>query len=291
MAQTLSKGDIAYIEYDLWLSQPDGSWKLRETTSEELAKKEGVHEEKRVYTAIPVIVGADRLMKGFEEALHGTEVGSEKEVTMKADKGAGERDAKLVQLHSLREFLKNEIDPHVGMEVNLSGRRGYVTAVTAGRVRVDYNNPLAGRSLKYHYKVLRIASTPEERVKAILDLDYGLEESFGIALENEEADIRLPGVCKTDEKWFISKFRVVADLRQHAGIKKVRLVEEYEEKGLEAEKPGASATVETTSHVHGEKEAPAEKAETPAEAPAAPATEDVKPRRRKAKAEKAPEEL
>ena len=62
MGEKLVKGDIAYLDYEVWVSQPDGSFKIHDTTREEVAKKEGVHEEKRVYGPVPVIVGAERLM-------------------------------------------------------------------------------------------------------------------------------------------------------------------------------------------------------------------------------------
>jgi hypothetical protein len=135
------------------------------------------------------------------------------------------------------------------MEVTVENRRGTVVAVTAGRVRVDFNNPLAGRTLRYNVTVTKRAESAEEKVRSILDMDYGLAEQFKLFVKETEADVFVPDVCKTDERWFVAKFRVVADLREFAGIAKVRFVEEYEKKveekkaepAPEAAKEGAPA--------------------------------------------------
>ena len=300
MAEKLTKGDIAYVDYDIWVSQPDGSFRLHDTTRDEVAKKENVHDEKKVYGPVPVIIGSERLMKGFDDALIDAPIGEGREVLLTPDKAAGARDPKLVQIQPLREFQKKDIDPHPGMEVVVDRRRGTVTAVTAGRVRVDYNHPLAGRSLKYVYTVVKRAHTPEEKVRAVLDMDYGLPEQFQVEIEKDAVTIQVADLCKTDEKWFPAKFRVVADLRQAAGMKTVRFIERYEDRGLQAEKADATSTMEATMPAAESPAGPP--AESPTEAPQEPAPEPPhepseaekpksQPRRRPKKEEKAPEEL
>jgi len=286
MEAKLAAGDIAYIEYDVWIVGPGEQRTLHETTRADVAQAADKYDEKKAYVAIPVVLGKDRVPKGLDEALLGASVGEEKVVTIPPEKGAGERDPKLVRLIPIREFERKDIHPEQGKEVAIDGRRGTITLVTAGRVRVDFNNPLAGRTLQYKVSVVKRAESPEDRARAVLDMDYGLPDKFRIFVKNGgEADVFLPDVCKTDERWFVSKFRVVADLREFAGIAKVRFVEEYEKK--EEPKP---------------EEKPAEaKAEVPAEekpVEAKPAKREAPPkakgRRGKAppkKEERAEEEL
>lgn len=223
----IEKGDVVWIDYEGWILNPDGNRILFDTTREELAKKEDKHDEKKMYSEFPIIVGHGRVLPGLDEALLVAEIGKDLELTIPSEKGAGERDPKLVELHPMREFLRQEIDPHVGMEVTLTGRRGTITQVTGGRVRVDFNNPLAGRTLLYRYIVTKKAFGTEERLRAILEMDYGLPERFQITIDHGTADIVVPDVCKTDERWFVSKFRVVADFRDFLGLEKIRFVEEY----------------------------------------------------------------
>src|SRR6266511_2089392 len=120
----LSKGDIVWIDYEGWILNPNGTRTLFDTTREETAKKEGKFEEKKVYAEFPIIVGHGRILPGLDEALLSAEVGKETELKIPPDRGAGERDPKLVELRPLREFLKQEIHPEVGMEVTVSGRKG-----------------------------------------------------------------------------------------------------------------------------------------------------------------------
>ncbi len=282
----VEKGDIVWLEYDAYTVNPNGTQTLFDTTHEAVAKQENKFEEKKVYTEQPVIVGKGRLFLGLEDALLTSNVGDAKEVTIPAEKAAGARDARLVELKTEREFLKQEINPELGMEVSIGGRRGTITSVAAGRVRIDFNNPLAGKTVKYVFKVTKKAATPEDRIRAILDMDYGLADQFKIQLKDDVLELRLPDLCKTDEKWFVSKFRVVADLRELTDLHVMRFLEEYEKK-VEAPKEGAAA------------EAKPEEAKAEAKPKAAPkkARQPKKPAER-AKSEeelppeeKAPEEL
>lgn len=274
-SDSIEKGDIVWLEYDAWTMNPNGTQTLFDTTHDDVAKKEGKFDEKKVYIEVPVAVGRGRLFEGLEAALLESKLGEQKEALIPPEKGAGARDPRLVELRTEREFLRREINPEVGMEVSIGGKRGTVTAVSAGRVRVDFNNPLAGKTLKYVFKAARKAKTPEDRVRAVIDMDYGLGEQFKIQLKAGTAEIHLPDVCKTDEKWFVSKFRVVADLRELSDLKTIRFFEEYEKKESKPEaRPEAKA------------------AETPSEAKAPEATPVVegppaKKPRRKATATKA----
>ena len=246
VSDTIEKGDIVWIEYDAWTVNPNGASTLFDTTHDEVAKKEGKVDEKKVYIEVPVVIGRGRLFEGLEAALVGAKVGETIEVLIPPEKGAGVRDPRLVELRTEREFLRQEISPEVGMEVSISGKHGVVTAVSAGRVRVDFNNPLAGKTLKYVVQATRKAKTPDERVRAIIDMDYGLADQFKIDLKGGSAEIHLPDVCKTDEKWFVSKFRVVADLRELSDLKTIRFVEEYEKKEAKAEPKAEPTRTEAT---------------------------------------------
>ena len=291
-SDTIEKGDIVWLEYDGWTVNPKGTQTLFDTTHDEVAKKEGKLDEKKVYAEIPVIVGHGRLFPGLEDALLAAKVGEAKEVQIPPEKAAGARDPRLVELKTEREFLRQEINPELGLEVSIGGRRGVITSVAAGRVRVDFNNPLAGKTIKYEFKASKKASTPEERIRAVLEMDYGLAESFQVSLKDDAAEIRVPDVCKTDEKWFVSKFRVVADLRELTGLRFIRFLEEYERKEPEKKEAPIEAKPEEA------------KAEEAAAKPGAPKATKGKGRKAKAKAraperaeeelppeEKAPEEL
>lgn len=296
LSSDIEKGDVVWIDYTGWILHPDGRAVLFDTTNEELAKKEDKHEEKKVYAEVPVVVGHGRLLTGLEDAILSAKVGVQTEVEFPPEKGAGERDPKLVELHPIREFLRQDIHPEVGMEVAVRGKKGRITVVTPGRVRVDFNNPLAGRTVRYAFKVTKKAENQGDKVRGILDMDYGLSEQFGVTVKDDTAEIQVPDVCKTDERWFVSKFRAVADLREFAGLRKIRFIEEYEARAPpKEEKPNEGVTEKPEAAEkppkakrRRRKAKPAEKEEPPAEGPPeAPelVEEELPP------SEKAPEEL
>ncbi len=233
-AGKVAKGDIVWLDFTGYVQETN---ELFDTTDAQVAKDNGVFNEKVNYTAIPVLVGGGRIFQGLDESIEGAVMGEQTEVIIPPEKAAGQRDPKLIDMVPLREFLKQDIEPHLGMEVNIKNRTGIVTAVTAGRVRVDFNRRLAGKSLKYVFKVLRKAENTEEKVKAILDMDYGTSEGFVISSEENVYTITLPDVCKYDQKWLLAKYRVVADLREGLSAGTVRFIEEYVKREEEKTEP------------------------------------------------------
>jgi FKBP-type peptidyl-prolyl cis-trans isomerase 2 len=236
-ADKVVKGDIVRMDFDGWVEDSND---LFDTTNAQTAKDAGVFNEKIVYVPIPVLVGGGRIFPGLDEALENAEIGKEYDIVIPSEKAAGPRDPKLVEMIPLREFLRQEVEPHIGMEINIKNRMGVVTAVTAGRVRVDFNRRLAGKNLKYHFKVLSKAENDEEKVKAVLEMDYGTSEGFGVTVEGKVISLVLPDVCKYDQKWLLAKYRVVADLREALKAENVRFIEEY----VKAEAPKEEAAPE-----------------------------------------------
>ncbi len=220
----VSKGDIIRFEFDAWIAE---SGDMFDTTNEATAKEAGIYNEKFKYNPMPILVGGGRIFEGLEEALVGAKVGEEVEVVIPAAKAAGPRDPKLIQTHAVREFLKQDVEPRPGMEVNLNNKVGFIVSVSAGRVRIDFNRRFAGMDLKYKFKVLEIISGDEEKAKAVIEMDYGTSEGFKVSVEGKKVAIVLPDVCKYDQKWMLSKYKVVADLREALDANPIQYIEEY----------------------------------------------------------------
>jgi FKBP-type peptidyl-prolyl cis-trans isomerase 2 len=220
----IEAGDIVLAEFEGWIVDPE---ELFDTTDEALAKEKEIFDEKMVYGAQPLIVGKQRLFPGLDEDMLKAEVGKEYEVQIAPEKGAGPRDPKLVELHPVREFLKQEIEPRVGLEVTVRNRTAIITAVTAGRVRLDFNNKLAGRNLRYKYKIVEKATKPKQQVELVLKMAYGTNEGFEVEHHGKNYKITLPDACKYDQKWTIAKYRVVSDLRDVVGAEEISFVEHY----------------------------------------------------------------
>jgi len=228
------KPRILFTDFDGWINE---TGTLFDTTHAEVAKANNTFDEKAVYEPLPLFIGRGRLFPGLEKSLDAAEIDKEIELVLPPEEAAGPRDAKLVGLFPIRDFLKQEIMPEIGLQVTIKNKTGYISAVTAGRVRVDFNNRLAGRTLKYKYKVVSEPKTPQELLSAVLKMDYGNAEGFTGEFSEKKAVIKLPDVCKYDQRWLLSKYRVIGDLRDLLDLDVIQFVEEYVKAEKKEEKP------------------------------------------------------
>ena len=226
----MKKGDIIQLEYEAWLV--DGN-ELFDTTKESLAKKHNIYDEKATYDPTPIIVGTGNVVKGLDDHLLKAKVNKKYTLELEPADGFGERDPKLVEMHSRREILrlpefkKGDKEPYVGMKIVMNNRLAWISAITAGRIRVDFNNRYAGRKLKYIYKITNHASKQEDKIMAIMEMHYGKSKDFTINIKKNDVVIKLPEACKYDLGWFQVEYRIVTDLREYAKVNNVQFVEEY----------------------------------------------------------------
>ncbi|MDH3366056.1 MAG: peptidylprolyl isomerase [Thermoplasmata archaeon] len=231
-------GNLVLVEFSGWVEE---TGELFDTTDESLAKEKEIFDEKMIYGPQPLIIGKGRLFPGLDEHMLKAEIGKEYEVVVPPEKGAGPRDPKLVELHPMREFLKQEIEPQVGMEVTVRNRRATIVAMTAGRVRIDFNNKLAGRTLKYKYKLVNKPSKPKEIAELLLKMSYGTAEGFDVHHHGQDYKVTLPDACKYDQKWLLAKYRVVTDMRDVLDAETVSFIEEYTKPKPKEEEPQIEA--------------------------------------------------
>ncbi|MEW5936920.1 MAG: FKBP-type peptidyl-prolyl cis-trans isomerase [Candidatus Thermoplasmatota archaeon] len=231
--RVVQKGDLTRLELDGWTLDPDGEH-LFETTSEERAKEAGMAKEGKKYAPISVVVGAGQEFVGLEKALLGAKVGEEVTIEIPAEEAAGPRTPTNYKFYSIRQFAGEE-ELQIGGMVMVDNKVGYIAAMTAGRVKVDFNHPLAGKRLRYRFKVLEVHDTMEEKAKGIIERDYGTAEGFEVSKADEGVEIVLPDICKYDTNWSHAKYKIVADLRALLDIPRIKFVEIYVKKLAEAQ--------------------------------------------------------
>jgi len=227
----MEEGDLIYVDYDVWVmpDNEDGEPTLFDTTDEEKAKEEEIFDDESDYGARPLVIGGENIAEGFSEALKESDIDEEDSVEVPPEKGIGNRDPEKIELYSRREMDRRDIEPVEGKQVEIDNRRGRIIQATAGRVRIDFNHPLAGKTLKYDFKIVDKPESKEDIAKGILEMDYQ-KLDYEIEEIEEGIDIVLPEQCKYDQNWFVAKYRIVGDLREHLEAKKIRFIEEYVEK-------------------------------------------------------------
>ena len=187
-----------------------------------------------------VVVGKGNVILGIEEILPGMQAGETKKVVISPEKGHGKRDASQMQVISLRRFKKQNIDPQPGMRLRIQNRTATIRRVRGGRVTVDFNHPLAGRTLDYEVNVEEILREPDDIVKAFIEKHRYLiegeeqveeeKEEFPVSIEQDTVKIHLP----QDEKLLfnqniqIFKLFIASEINTNLeGISKVQYIETY----------------------------------------------------------------
>ncbi|MEM4971777.1 MAG: FKBP-type peptidyl-prolyl cis-trans isomerase [Sulfolobales archaeon] len=161
----LKERDFVLVEYTVRVKD---TGEVIETTSEEVAKNSGIYREGDVYGPKLMIIGEGRYVRGFEEAVASSEVGEEKTVEVEPSKAYGDRDPNKVKILSLRELAKLNIVPEPGKAIEIGGAVGIVKSISGGRVVVDFNHPLSGKTLVFTYKVVKKLEDPVEKIKYLM---------------------------------------------------------------------------------------------------------------------------
>lgn len=222
----IKKGDIVKITYTGKLE--DGG--VFETTDEAVAKKFGVFDEGDVYEPKIVLIGSGVLVEGFEEDLPGKKAGYEGSVTVPPEKGFGIKRAELIKTVPQKKF-KDKIE--VGYEVMDEEGMAIIANISGGRVKLDYNHPLAGKTLIYDYKIEDVVEGLKDKVAAVVEGYIG--PGVNHEVEGDTVTIDVPEDLRLVEDWTIAKLIIARFLTSFVGMKKVVFRETYTEEDLKEE--------------------------------------------------------
>lgn len=227
----MQQGEFIEIDY---VGRVKLTNEIFDLTSEDLAKKEKIYDPKAPYGPALVVIGSNMTIKGVMNELEKMEVNEERTFDVLPSEGFGSRDHKLIKIIPFSKFIENKINPVPGVYFEIEGMQAKVQSVSGGRVRVDFNNPLAGKTLTYDVKVVRKIEDSKERIEALLKY-YRVEHSH-VVIKEKEAEVK----TKKPIGPLIQKF--VSDMvtRWIKGIGKIEFRSE-EEKGKTEEKLGEAS--------------------------------------------------
>jgi FKBP-type peptidyl-prolyl cis-trans isomerase 2 len=230
----MEDGTIVHVDYELYNNETGD---LIETTREAVAKEHDAHQESRTYEPMVCIVGGGQLIPGFEEALAGAKKGKETEVVIAPADAYGEKDAEQVETISIDKLIRAVQDPnalYIGAPVTINGRQGQLSYLAAGRARIDYNHPMAGKSLKYSFNVVDVVEGKEDQVTALLQANTG-HSGFEVSFSGDDLSIVLPQTMLFDTNAAMLKFRLVTTIRDAVECGKVSFIEVHEPRGFGVE--------------------------------------------------------
>ena len=230
----MEDGAIIHVDYDLFSGETGD---LIETTREEVAKEHEMHQEGRSYAPMVCVVGSGGLIPGFEAALQDAKVGKQVEIEIPPEEGYGEKDPTMTEVISIDKLKRSVQDPqslYIGAPITIGGRQGYLTYLAAGRAKIDYNHPMAGKTLKYIFTVVKELKGDDDKVLGLLESNTG-HSGFEVSFEGKDLSITLPQAMLFDTNAAMMKFRLVTTIRDAMECGKISFIEVHEPRGFGVE--------------------------------------------------------
>ncbi len=231
-------GSLIYVDY-IAKTKDDG--KIFDLTLEGVAKEEGLYKEDDRYEPILVAVGSNWLLETIEEELVGMKIGESKTVEVPPEKGAGTRDDSLVKMIARAKLEKLGVRIVKGERIEFGKERGVITAILPRKVRVDFNPPLAGKTLLFDVIVKGIVSDPKDKILAVLRRRIPAlpDDKYEVSIKAKTIKIEFPKESRYIQDFQYAEIGIAMDsLKVIDSAEKVEMLVTYE-------RPEPPATAET----------------------------------------------
>ncbi|WP_143306996.1 FKBP-type peptidyl-prolyl cis-trans isomerase [Chitinophaga vietnamensis] len=105
-------------------------------------------------------VGAGMVIRGFDNGVLEMQVGDKKTIHIPVDQAYGPKSPEYI-MDFPKENIPADLNPEVGMELQMSNPQGHVMpvkviAVNADSITLDANHPLAGEDLVFDLELVEI---------------------------------------------------------------------------------------------------------------------------------------
>lgn len=123
-----------------------------DTSLQSVAQGAGIYSPARTYKPINFTVGSSQVIQGFDEAVIGMKLNDSRTVTIPPEKGYGNYDPTLIKAVPMSTFTDQNITPQVNQTIYDSyGRPLRIDSINAtnNTVNVDFNSPMAGKTLQF----------------------------------------------------------------------------------------------------------------------------------------------
>lgn len=179
---------------------------------------------------VPMIVGAGYGIPGLEEALEQMKLGEKRTIEVSPTKGFGEHNNELVSVIPEAEMKRHNVQAKQGMSMETDRGRCRVMSVANGRVTLDFNHPLAGKTLVYDIEVKERIENKTEQVKAMVQIFTRMEPSH-VMVNGSVAEITMVALLHP-----VMKKRLADEIRKHTGTDTIKFIEVFEKPRAEPQK-------------------------------------------------------
>ncbi|MEN3047979.1 MAG: FKBP-type peptidyl-prolyl cis-trans isomerase [Candidatus Caldarchaeales archaeon] len=226
--KVVEQGSFVEVDYTLRVKE---TGELVDTTLEEVAKEAVMEAGAAVFEPRLTVVGRGMLLRAIEEEMVGMREDESKTFEIPPERAFGQRDPSKVRVIPLRRLRDLDQPIAVGTRLIIDGKECVVRSISSGRVQVDFNHHLAGKTLVCDLRVRRIITDDLEKVYALLhsripEVNRGNTQ---VSLEDGKVVVRFP-----KEVYLISGIQLVKralarEILEHLkGVTRVVFVEEWD---------------------------------------------------------------
>ena len=209
----IKKGDFILIDYTAKVKETGDVF---DTTNEETAKQTKLYKEGEIYEPKLIVVGEGWVLKPLDENL--TTLKSKKTATIEIppDKAFGPRDPEKVRMVPLRRLTNKGITPTIGQRIEYDGKLATVRIMGSGRVQLDFNPPLAGKTLIYEVTLKKKIEIKNEKISALIhrrtpNVDL---EKFNLRLTKKTLVVTIPEEAFYIEGLQLAKRGIAMDIQR-----------------------------------------------------------------------------
>jgi peptidylprolyl isomerase len=234
---TFQKGTLLLIDYTAKVKDTN---EVFETTKEDDAKSNSIHDANMKYQPRLVSVGESWVLKGLDDALLDSNAGQKLTVEVTPEKGFGTRDPGKVRMIPLRKLGEDAEKISVGDAIEVDERTGIVRFIGSGRVQVDFNHRFAGKTILYDVNVIKSLDTDTDKIMGLLKRRLPVDDSkLLFKLNSTDLDITMPEETFLAEGLQVIKRAIVNDVFKFIPkLEKINFIEGY--KNAKAEKTQTS---------------------------------------------------
>ena len=149
--KTANQGDTVLVNYVLKINNT-----VFDTNIASIATQAGIYNSAVNYTPMPIVLGAGRTIHGFEDAIFGMKEGEKKTVTVPPELAYGAWNQSKV-LPFPKKSINNSNSLAIGtILTDNKGNIARVIGLNGTEVIIDFNHPLAGRTLTFDITLVSI---------------------------------------------------------------------------------------------------------------------------------------
>jgi len=193
----IHKSDFIIVDYTGKVKE---TGEVFDTTSEENAKENKLYKEGDIYEPRLVVTGEGWVLKALDEALLTFKLNKNETVEIPPENAFGNRDPEKVKLVPIRRLAARGITPRLGAQIEYDKRLATVRTLGSGRVTLDFNPPLAGKTLVYSVTIQKQLKTTEEKISALIHRRIPAVEVEKFVFKVGKADVT---VDMPDEAFYI----------------------------------------------------------------------------------------